>query len=110
MGPWVQIRICSITKVFMKGRRRWHGFLHEGFYYLGFGAEGPSKSSFFVSFYFRVLSFKVGAIEIMVCLEEDFETSSWILQAIKLLRFVGYHKVCKQRYIVTTMKVKNIAK
>jgi hypothetical protein len=34
----------------MKGRRGWHGFLQEGFSYLGFGAEGPSKSSFFVSF------------------------------------------------------------
>jgi hypothetical protein len=45
----------------------------------------------------------------MVCLEEDFQTSSWILQAMKLLRFVGYHKVCEQRYSVTTMKVKNIA-
>jgi hypothetical protein len=46
----------------------------------------------------------------MVCLEKDFQTSSWILQAMKLLRFVGYHKVCEQRYSVTTMKVKNIAK
>jgi hypothetical protein len=46
----------------------------------------------------------------MLCLEEDFQTSSWILQAMKLLRFVGYHKVCEQRYSVITMKVKKLPK
>jgi hypothetical protein len=29
---------------------------------------------------------------------------------MKLLGFVGYHKTCEQRHIVTTMKVRNIAK
>jgi hypothetical protein len=87
------------------------GSLHEGFCSLGFGLEGPSKSSFFfVHFKLRLLGFKDGIVEIMLCLKEDFQTSSWILQAMKLLRFVGYHKVCEQRYSVIAMKVKNIAK
>jgi hypothetical protein len=43
-------------------------------------------------------------------LEEDFQKNSWILQAMKLLGFVGYHKACEQRHSVTTMKVRNIGK
>jgi len=49
-------------------------------------------------------------VEILMWLEEDFQKNSWILQAMKLLGFVGYHKACEQRHSVTTMKVRNIGK
>ncbi len=52
------VRIFSITKVSMRGGRRWHEFLHEGFYFMGFGVEGPFKSSFIISLWLMVLGFK----------------------------------------------------
>ncbi len=42
----------------MRGGRRWHEFLHEGFYFMGFGVEGPFKSSLMISLWLRVLGFK----------------------------------------------------
>lgn len=41
----------------MRGGRRWHEFL-QGFYFMGFGVEGPFKSSIIISLWFRVLGFK----------------------------------------------------
>jgi hypothetical protein len=48
-------------------------------------------------------------IEILVWSKEDFQTSSWILQAM-LLRFVGHHKACEQKHNATIIKVRNITK
>jgi len=53
-----QVRIYIMTKVFMNGGRRWHGFLHESFSFKGFGVESPSNFGFIVSLWLRVLDFK----------------------------------------------------
>jgi hypothetical protein len=53
-----QVRIYLMTKMFINRGRRWHGFLHEGFYSKGFGVESPSNFGFIVRFWLRVLGFK----------------------------------------------------
>jgi hypothetical protein len=46
---------------------------------MSFGIEGLSKSSFKKKTGSRFLVSRDGAVEILVWLEEDFQTSSWIL-------------------------------
>jgi hypothetical protein len=53
-----QVKICSPTKLSMRGGRRCHGCLHEGLCSTSFEVEGLSKSSFKKSFWVKVLCFR----------------------------------------------------